>query len=101
MRHGPKDNDSKDHECEVKKQGLTAYSCGFSCCPYSKLNSKAASNRTAIRSYPAGGCVESEGVDTAVGNVEFISQSRPCFSIMENVKELDDPSGTGGATPRS
>ena len=77
-------------KCVVPMQ-LHGYACGFSCCPYSKLNAKSSSNRGAVRQrekgqqQPPG---KDDGIDTAIGNAQFIIKARPMLSFMENVAEL-------------
>lgn len=77
-------------KCAVPMQ-LHGYACGFSCCPYSKLNARSSSNRGAVsqreksQQQPPG---KDDGIDTAIGNAQYIITARPMFSFMENVAEL-------------
>ena len=79
-----------DDQCEVADENIFAFACGFSCCPYSTLNPKSKSSRGAVARADAGDPNASEGVDTALGNFEYISKARPLMSFMENVAEFDD-----------
>lgn len=79
-----------DRDCEVPEEDIFSFACGFSCCPYSKLNPKANSSRGAVARVDSGESPASDGVDTALGNFEYISKARPLMSFMENVEEFDD-----------
>ena len=78
-------------------QDIIGYACGFSCCPYSKLNAKANSNKGVLHRYDAKPEQASEGVDTAVGNIDYVMKARPSFSFMENVEDIDDDVATEGS----
>ena len=80
MRHG--------RQCEVPTD-VVFWSCGFSCCPYSRLNPHNPSNKGVLdRLEKSNEPLPSDGVDTAVGNLHFMSKARPLFSFLENVEDF-------------
>ena len=72
------------------------WACGFSCCPFSRLNPKSLQKKSAASSAlkaakeKDGKVEEQAGVETSVGNFNFVKRTRPLFSFMENVEDYDD-----------
>ena len=84
-----------DRKCRVPTK-LDVWACGFSCCPYSRLNPKSSQNNNSSSAAllaaksNVGKVDDKDGVETSVGNFNYVKRTRPLFSFMENVEDYDD-----------